>query len=93
MKSFVQKFPANFALCSSLPPDAWTRLTCILTGFGLLVQPVAASEIVQKPLDEFVIYNLPIAFKSGNTTVLFPSQSRRSTRSQSLCRNRRTRIF
>ena len=24
-------------------------------------------------LDEFVIYNLPVAFKSGNTTVLFPS--------------------
>ena len=24
-----------------------------------------------KALDEFVIYNLPVAFKSGNTTVLF----------------------
>ncbi len=32
-----------------------------------------AGEIIQKPLDEFVIYSLPIAFKSGNTTVLFPS--------------------
>jgi hypothetical protein len=32
-----------------------------------------ASEIVQKPLDEFVIYNIPIACQSGNTTILFPS--------------------
>ena len=32
-----------------------------------------AGPITQKPLDEFVIYNLPVAFKSGNTTVLFPS--------------------
>jgi hypothetical protein len=45
----------------------------VFIGFGLLVQPLAANEIVQKPLDEFVVYNLPIAFKSGNTTVLFPS--------------------
>jgi hypothetical protein len=33
-----------------------------------------AGTIMQKPLDEFVIYNLPVAFKSGNTTVLFPSE-------------------
>ena len=46
---------------------------CIFLAFGLLVQSLAAREIVQKPLDELVIYNLPIAFKSGNTTVLFPS--------------------
>ena len=46
---------------------------CIFLAFGLLVQSLQAREIVQKPLDEFVIYNLPIAFKSGNTTVLFPS--------------------
>jgi hypothetical protein len=45
---------------------------CIFLVFGLLVQSLAAREIVQKPLDEFIIYNLPIAFKSGNTTVLFP---------------------
>ena len=32
-----------------------------------------AGEIVQKPLDEFVIYNIPVACQSGNTTVLFPS--------------------
>jgi len=37
----------------------------IFIGFGLLVQSLAANQIVQKRLDEFVIYNLPIAFKSG----------------------------
>jgi hypothetical protein len=46
---------------------------CIFLAFGFLVQSLAAREIAQQPLDEFVIYNLPIAFKSGNTTVLFPS--------------------
>lgn len=33
-----------------------------------------AGPIVQKPLDEFVIYNVPVARKSGTTTILFPSQ-------------------
>ena len=43
--------------------------------FALLIAgpPLDAGEIVQKPLDEFVIYNIPVAFQSGNTTVLFPS--------------------
>jgi hypothetical protein len=43
--------------------------------FALLMaaSPLDAGEIVQKPLDEFVIYNIPIACQSGNTTVLFPS--------------------
>jgi hypothetical protein len=45
----------------------------IFIAFALLVQSLAANEIAQKRLDEFVIYNLPIAFKSGNTTVRFPS--------------------
>ena len=40
---------------------------------GLVIQIAHAGQIIQKPLDEFVIYSLPIAFKSGNTTVLFPS--------------------
>ena len=35
--------------------------------------PLDAGEIVQKPLDEFVIHNIPVACQSGNTTVLFPS--------------------
>jgi hypothetical protein len=46
---------------------------CIILAFGLVVQSLPAGQIAQKPLDEFVIYNLPIAFNSGNTTVLFPS--------------------
>jgi hypothetical protein len=32
-----------------------------------------AGEITQKPLDEFVIYKIPVTFQSGNTTILFPS--------------------
>lgn len=32
-----------------------------------------AGAITQKPLDELVIYDIPVAFKSGNTTFLFPS--------------------
>jgi hypothetical protein len=35
--------------------------------------PLGAGEIVQRPLDEFVIYNIPVALQSGNTTILFPS--------------------
>jgi hypothetical protein len=33
-----------------------------------------AGPVTQKPLDEFVIPTLPVAFKSGTTTVLFPAQ-------------------
>jgi hypothetical protein len=66
---------------------------CIIFAFGLAVQSLTAGQIVQKPLDELVIYNLPIAFKSGNTTVLFHPQSRESTRSPSRCRSKRTRTF
>ena len=33
-----------------------------------------AGPIVQKPLDEFVIYHIPVAHKSGTTTIMFPSQ-------------------
>ena len=37
------------------------------------VQNALAGQIVQKPLDEFVIYKVPVACQSGNTTILFPS--------------------
>ena len=62
--------------------------------FALLMagSPLDAGEIVQKPLDEFVIYNIPVAFQSGNTTVSFPRRSRASTRSRWRCRNSPTRI-
>ena len=33
-----------------------------------------AGSIVQKPLDEFVIYDIPVASKTGTTTVMFLSE-------------------
>jgi hypothetical protein len=55
----------------SLFSRRWQVLIFALSGW--VIQIAQAGEIIQKPLDEFVIYSLPIAFKSGNTTVLFPS--------------------
>ena len=40
----------------------------------LVVATAHAGPIVQKPLDEFVIYDVPVARKSGTTTIMFPSQ-------------------
>jgi len=40
----------------------------------LLAVTAYAAPITQKPLDEFVIYNVPVAFQSGTTTILFPSE-------------------
>jgi len=48
-----------------------------LTGtllFFLLPLSLYAGPITQKPLDEFVIYDIPVASKSGTTTVMFPSE-------------------
>jgi hypothetical protein len=42
--------------------------------FFLLPLALYAGPIAQKPLDEFVIYDVPVAFKSGATTIMFPSQ-------------------
>ena len=33
-----------------------------------------AGPITQKPLDEYVIYDIPVAEKSGTTTIMFPSE-------------------
>jgi len=33
-----------------------------------------AKPITQKPLDEFVIYDIPVASKTGTTTIMFPSE-------------------
>ena len=33
-----------------------------------------AGSIVQKPHDEFIIYDIPVASKTGTTTVMFPSE-------------------
>ena len=40
----------------------------------VLVAPLLAGPIVQKPLDEYVIYDVPVARESGTTTIMFPSQ-------------------
>lgn len=39
----------------------------------LMAATAYAGPITHKPLDEFIIYNIPVAFKSGTTTVMFPS--------------------
>lgn len=39
----------------------------------LLVATAYAGPITQKPLDEFVIYDVPVAFHSGTTTIMFPA--------------------
>ncbi len=40
----------------------------------LLAATAYAGPITQKPLDEFVIYDIPVAQKTGTTTVMFPSE-------------------
>ncbi|MBN8710198.1 MAG: hypothetical protein BGO12_19995 [Verrucomicrobia bacterium 61-8] len=40
----------------------------------LLAVTAYAGPITQKPLDEFVIYDIPVASKTGTTTIMFPSE-------------------
>ena len=40
----------------------------------LFVATAHAGPITQKPLDEYVIYDIPVASKSGTTTIMFPSE-------------------
>src|SRR5882724_6481459 len=49
------------------------KLPAVAITLALIPMQLHAGAIAQKALDEFVIYSLPIAFKSGNTTVLYPS--------------------
>ncbi|MFA6175516.1 MAG: hypothetical protein WC765_02935 [Phycisphaerae bacterium] len=49
------------------------KLTGTLS-FFLLPLALYAGPITQKPLDEFVIYDIPVASKSGTTTIMFPSE-------------------
>jgi len=43
--------------------------------FALLLSATTyAGPITQKPLDEYVIYDIPVAEKSGTTTIMFPSE-------------------
>ncbi len=47
----------------------------VLISVALLITPaIHAGQIVQKPLDEFVIYDVPVAFESGTTTIMFPAE-------------------
>lgn len=48
-------------------------LTIILLSLACAGAAIAGP-VTQKPLDEFVIPTLPVAYKSGTTTVLFPAQ-------------------
>jgi hypothetical protein len=45
-----------------------------ILSFFLLPLTLYAEPITQKPLDEFVIYDIPVASKSGTTTVMFPAE-------------------
>jgi len=40
----------------------------------VILGTVCAGPITQKPLDEFVIYDIPVAAKTGTTTIMFPSE-------------------
>lgn len=40
----------------------------------LSVLTLHAGPITQQKLDQFVIYDIPVASKSGTTTVMFPSE-------------------
>ncbi len=40
----------------------------------LMAATAYAGPITQKPLDEFVIYDIPVASKTGTTTIMFPSE-------------------
>ena len=51
------------------------KLPAVAITLALIPMQLHAASIVQKALDEFVIYNLPVAFKSGNTIVLLLSAS------------------
>ncbi len=47
-------------------------LISVLAWVGIIA--TQAGPITQKPLDEFVIYDVPVAHKTGTTTVMFPSE-------------------
>ncbi len=49
------------------------KLAVSLLAFTITVT-AHAGPITQKPLDEFVIYDVPVAEQSGTTTVMFPSE-------------------
>lgn len=46
----------------------------IILLFLVSVQPLKASAIIEKTLDEAIVYEVPTAWRAGNTTILFPSE-------------------
>ena len=46
----------------------------ILAAIILAVSLAHAGSIAQKPLDEFIIYDIPVASETGTTTVMFSSE-------------------
>ena len=68
------------------------KFPAIISAFVL---PLAlhAGPITQKPLDEFLIYDIPVAFKSGTTTIMFPSESPGFMQNPSRSRSSQTPIF
>jgi hypothetical protein len=49
-------------------------MLCVITTILHFAAIAQAASIVQKPLDEFIIYDIPVASKTGTTTVMFPSE-------------------
>ena len=45
-----------------------------IVSFFLFPLVLCAGPITQKPLDEFVIYDIAVASKTGTTTVMFPEE-------------------
>lgn len=50
------------------------KLLATIAVLAALPLSLRAGPITQRPLDEFVIYRIPVAFESGTTTVMFPSE-------------------
>lgn len=50
------------------------KLASPLCALAVFASAAFAGQIVQKPLDEYVIYTVPVAFDSGTTTIMFPAE-------------------
>jgi hypothetical protein len=50
------------------------RVTSPIFALAIFASAAFGGQIVQKPLDEYVIYTVPVAFDSGTSTVMFPAE-------------------
>ncbi len=79
-KSLSLRIDSRNLLDPSCPPFSFlSKRGCqfhaiIFVAFIASVQPLQASSIIQKPLDEHIVYEVPIAWEAGTTTILFPSE-------------------